>query len=134
MCHCSQKGIQFFESKLYLSTEAKALSGVSWYNGWKKEIIHMSTIDCTGNEDILINCNYILGDDCEYTNFVRVQCDGDGSDECTDHDVRIAGGLNASEGRVEVCLSGVWGTVCGSRWDEIGARVVCRQLGHEWSG
>ena len=93
----------------------------------------MTTIDCIGNEDRLINCSHKLEGYCDYTSFVRVQCDGHG-DECTDHDVRIAGGPNAIKGRVEVCLSGVWGTVCASGWDEISARVVCRQLGHEWSG
>ena len=94
----------------------------------------MITVDCTGNEDSLMNCFHQDLDEgykneCNY--FVSVQCYGD---ECTDNDVRIDGGPNETEGRVEVCLSGVWGTVCGNKWDEIGARVVCRHLGHEWFG
>ena len=93
----------------------------------------MTTVECTGNEDSLIDCPHKQEDPlyCLINSFVRVQCDGD---ECTDNDVRIAGGLNAKEGRIEVCLSGVWGIVCGNKWDEIGARVVCRHLGHRWSG
>ena len=101
--------------------------------------MHMTTVECTGNEGSLINCSHKQEGYCHYTSFVRVKCDGDesdedDSDECTDNDVRIAGSLNATEGRVEVCLSDVWGTVCGNKWDEIGARVVCRQLEHEWLG
>ena len=40
------------------------------------------------------------------------------------------GGPNEFEGRVEVCLEGVWARWCqrGVVRDE--ARVVCRQLGH----
>ena len=32
---------------------------------------------------------------------------------------------------MEVCIGGVWGTVCHYGWDSNDARVVCRQLGFE---
>lgn len=49
--------------------------------------------------------------------------------ECTDTDVRLVGGHNALEGVLEICFSGVWGSVCRNGWDDVDAGVVCGQLG-----
>ncbi len=48
---------------------------------------------------------------------------------CNEGEVRLMGGSNRLEGRLEICLNEVWGTVCDDGWDSIGANVACRQLG-----
>lgn len=42
--------------------------------------------------------------------------------------VRIRGGANHLEGRVEVFHDGKWGTVCADGWGIEEAMIVCRQL------
>ena len=58
---------------------------------------------------------------------------------CEDGDVRLVDGSTQYEGRVEVCINKVWGTVCSSRrysfstnyyWGTPDSKVVCRQLGY----
>ena len=46
-----------------------------------------------------------------------------------DGDIALAGGEDASEGRVEVYRDGAWGSVCADGWSLGDAEVACRQAG-----
>ena len=49
---------------------------------------------------------------------------------CSHGSVRLRESSSSSEGRVEVCVSGVWGSVCDDHWDQADARVACRKVGY----
>ena len=49
---------------------------------------------------------------------------------CTNETLRLVDGPVESAGRVEICINGVWGTVCHNGWDNNDTRVVCEQLGY----
>jgi len=51
---------------------------------------------------------------------------------CTEGSIRLVGGTNVYEGRVEVCHNGEWGTVCDDSWSSNDGIVACRQLGYSF--
>ena len=48
---------------------------------------------------------------------------------CEDGSIRLVEGIIEQGGRVEVCLNGVWGSVCDDGWDTTDGHVVCKQMG-----
>lgn len=65
-----------------------------------------------------------------HTYDVGVTC----QESCTTHEVRLVDGSSPSEGRLEICLGGTWGTVCDDQFHNVDARVVCKQLGLPYGG
>ena len=48
---------------------------------------------------------------------------------CQDGDILLTDGFTPVEGRVEICINNVYGTVCDDKWDTVDATVACQQLG-----
>ena len=54
---------------------------------------------------------------------------------CTNGDLRLEDGNIDNEGRVEICVDNVWGTVCDDFFSSgTDAQVVCRKLGYLTTG
>lgn len=87
--------------------------------------IHLNSVNCTGNESSIFSCPFSSQHGCNHGMDAGVMC---GAAQCTDGSVRLRDGTSSTNGRVEVCQLGVWGTVCDDDWDVRDARVVCRQL------
>lgn len=53
---------------------------------------------------------------------------------CATGDIQLTGFTNPWHGRVDICVDGVWGSVCESGFGVAEAAVVCRQLGYSSLG
>ena len=57
-----------------------------------------------------------------------------GPTSCVEGDVRLVSGYLQQEGRLELCLRGVWSTICDTNFDQSDALVACAKLGYEVAG
>ena len=53
---------------------------------------------------------------------------------CSNGELRLRGGSTPNQGRVEVCINNVWGSVCHYGWGIADGNVVCKQLGYQRFG
>ena len=121
--------------------------------------IYLDDVACTSNASQLLECGSrpILVHDCDHSADSGVGCEGvfvclfvcynlcqhvttmsqyylTVSAPCTTGQLRLTGGNIPNEGRVEICMDNVWGTVCNDLWSSTDATVVCRQLGYSTQG
>ena len=96
----------------------------------------MDNVNCNSSEPSLLSCRYDpnAGEDSHYED-AGVKCFQEpGTPNCTSGALRLVGGQNKYEGRVEVCVLGSWGTVSDDLWWMIDGNVACKQLGFAYAG
>jgi hypothetical protein len=88
-------------------------------------------VACRGFESSLFSCQ--TNNNCTLINeSAAIKCSNYST--CPYGAIRLVNGSNQYEGRVEICINSVWGTICDdSFWDEFSAQVVCHQLGYPTS-
>eukprot|EP00731_Ephydatia_muelleri_P004260 Em0002g436a len=111
---------------------AYAIPGAKYGQG--TGAVLLGGVVCSGSELTPFECSRSQGigsTNCLHSSDAGVNCSIDTTPACSTGAVRLAGqGSNSSQGRVEICYNGQWGTVCDYLWDTNEAAIVCKQLGY----
>ncbi|XP_030839512.1 neurotrypsin-like [Strongylocentrotus purpuratus] len=85
--------------------------------------IILDNVGCEGSETHIAQCTHGSYEihNCEHSEDVGVICIG-----VAELKVRLVGGPDESQGRVELFYFGSWGTVCSYGWTSYDSEVVCR--------
>ncbi|XP_038054128.1 deleted in malignant brain tumors 1 protein-like isoform X2 [Patiria miniata] len=103
--------------------EAEEATSVSLEESEEEVPIVMNRVSCKGSERRLVDCPFVCSS--------IQQCNGShvAGVTCKPNIIRLVGGSNHTNGRVELYQGNAWGTLCDTDWDVMDAEVVCRQLG-----
>ena len=80
----------------------------------------------------VIKVVYVVSINC--IKFIRLDTNYTVDTSCNNGNIRLVGGINELEGRVEICYNKIWGSVCHNSWSTYDANVVCKQLGYQPTG
>ncbi|XP_071481646.1 neurotrypsin-like [Diadema antillarum] len=91
--------------------------------------ILLDEVMCEGSEIDILECAHdgFGVHDCDHYEDAGVVCSNTTARETP---VRLVGGQNPWEGRVELYYNDNWNTVCDDNWDILDARVICSMLGY----
>ncbi|XP_071111546.1 scavenger receptor cysteine-rich type 1 protein M130-like isoform X2 [Haliotis cracherodii] len=105
------------------------------YYGHGSGGILIDDINCIGNESNIGNCQHAMwgSNNCDHSEDASAMC-LTGVQPAPPIQVRLAGGVDKYQGRLEIMYRGVWGTVCDDQFQVPEATVVCRMLGFGSSG
>nr|KAG5697337.1 hypothetical protein BaRGS_004063 [Batillaria attramentaria] len=98
----------------------------SW--SWAYDTHLNYTMRCDGTETSASAC--IRDSNCVSGNYASVVCYNSTDYVVDSIQYQLQDGPSPAEGRVEIAVGGVWGTVCDLSWDARDAAVLCRSLNY----
>jgi len=90
----------------------------------------LDNVRCNGTEADIAECSHSGWGvhNCQHREDVAISC------AVNKVEVRLNGGRDPREGRLEVYYNGTWGYVCNRGLNDAAARVVCHMLGYGYVG